>query len=74
MSHSDPSDTRTKRLMKIWKVFAFYESRLSIEFISDLTRLSEAQVVFILESHRDTYDKIVAGQMKNFNNRMKHAL
>ena len=76
MSQSDNTDvdSRTKRLMKIWKVFAFAETKLSTEFIADLTRLSEAQVAFILEAHRETYEKIVAGKMRDFDNRMKKAL
>ena len=67
-------NTRTKRLTIIWKVFSFYESKLSKEFIADLTHLTENQVEFILLSHRETYETIIAGRMKNFDNRTKRAL
>jgi hypothetical protein len=62
---------RIKRLTIIWKVFAFHESRLSDEFVADLVHLSEAQVVFILESHKQLYQDIIDGKVKGINNRTK---
>lgn len=61
MNSDEP--TRKERLTKIWKTFAFYESKLSIEFIADLTHLTEAQVEFILASHRETYERIISGRI-----------
>ena len=60
--------------MTIWKCFSYAESKLSHEFIADLTHLTEAQVDFILASHRETYLSIVEGRMKGFNNRTKTPL
>jgi hypothetical protein len=60
--------------MIIWKVFAYAESKLSHEFIADLTHLTEVQVDFILDSHRETYEAIIASRLKGFDNRTKKAI
>lgn len=60
---------RKKRLRIIWKVFAFAESKLSTEFIADLTRLKVVEVEFILDSHRDTYEDIINDRISGFNTR-----
>jgi hypothetical protein len=74
MSQSQEPNSKTKRLMTIWKVFSYAESKLSHEFIADLTKLTEVQVDFILASHRETYEAIIASRMKDFDNRMKKAI
>jgi hypothetical protein len=60
--------------MVIWKVFAYAESKLSHEFIADLTHLTEPQVEFILAAHKETYETIIAGKMKNFDHKMRRAI
>lgn len=55
--------------MIIWKCFSFASSKLSTEFIADLLKIEESEVVFILEAHRDTYYKIIKKGISNVEKR-----